>query len=122
MAKAAIGMKVDTRRVCDGIRLHPLLGAILAAGAREIRSQNPGKKLSNLDFCRSAIAQLEKLDLIHKIEAGASLPHGLDDRSARLAKRRGGTPIWFPTDELVNRWVTIWSELSPSLQGSVIVW
>jgi hypothetical protein len=91
-------------------------------GAGQMRSQNPGKKITNQDFCRSAIAQLENLDLIYKVEARTFLPPGLKDRLAKLARRRQGSPIWFPTDELVERWLDIWSELSPSLHGSVIVW
>jgi hypothetical protein len=122
MTSAKIVRKDDTRRVCDGIRLHPFLGEILSYGARQMRSQNPGIKITNLDFCRSAIAQLENLHLIRKIEARTFLPPDLKDRLAKLARRQHGTPIWFPTDELADRWIDIWSELSPWLKGEVIVW
>jgi len=68
------------------------------------------------------VAQLDNLDLIRKIEARTFLPPDLKDRLAKLARRQQGTPIWFPTGELADRWVDIWSELSPSLQGKVIAW
>ena len=113
-------MKDDTRRIIDGIRLHPFVGLMLYNGVSEIRAQNPGKKLTNLDFCRSAIAQLGKLNLIYKIEARVVLPRGLDDRTARLAKRQRGTPMWVLTDQLADKWSTIWSELSPSLKGGIV--
>jgi hypothetical protein len=122
MTAPKIVRKGDTRRICDGIRLHPFLGEILSYGARQMRSQNPGTKITNLDFCRSAIAQLASLDLIYRIEARTFLLPGLKDRLAKLARRQQGTPIWFPTDELADRWIDIWSELTPSLQGKVIAW
>jgi hypothetical protein len=112
----------DTRRFCDGVRLHPLLGSILAMGATRIRSIYPGQKISNLEFSRSAIPQLHTRGLIYKIEARVHLPTNLRDDLAKLAKRQNGSPIWFPTDELVDRSERIWLDLSPGFANGAIIW
>jgi hypothetical protein len=112
----------DTRRFCDGVRLHPWLGRILAMGARRMRWRYPGQKISNLEFSRSAIPQLHTRGLIYKIEARVHLPTNLPDDLAKLAKRQNGSPIWFLTDELGERWLQIWDDLPPRYANGAIIW
>jgi hypothetical protein len=113
---------IDTRRFCDGVRLHPLLGGVLAMGAEQMRSKYPGQKITNREFCSSAIPLLYTRGLAYKIEARVHLPSNLRDDLAKLAKRQNGSPIWFPTDELAERWIQIWDDLSPRYLNGAIVW
>jgi hypothetical protein len=113
---------VDTRRSSDGIRLHPLLGGILADGARRLREKHPGSKITNAWFSSAAIKQLSTLGLIYKVEASKSLPENLPPSLVVLAKRGSGMPIWLPTDELAEKWIDIWDDLSPSLDDDEVCW
>ena len=110
----------DTRRFCDGVRLHPYLGGILAMGATRIRSIYPDQKISNLEFSQSAISQLYTRGLIYKIEARVHLPTNLHDELAKLAKLQNGSPIWFPTAGV--RWLQIWDDLPPRYANGAIIW
>jgi hypothetical protein len=113
----------DTRRYCDGVRLYPYLGNILAYGARGLRQQFPHPRISNLEFSRSAIPQLSRRGLIYLVEARVGIPPDLPWFLKRIVKRDQGSPIWLPTDELaVGGWMSIWEELAPVVQDGCIIW
>jgi hypothetical protein len=73
-------------------------------------------------FAAAAIRQLAKLGLIYKVDANKSVPANPPGHLVAIAKRQSGSPIWFPTDELAEKWVTIWEEVAPSLQGDILHW
>jgi hypothetical protein len=70
-------MKEDTRRLCDGIRIHPYLGEVLAAAGNAFREN---LRFRNDQFNRVAIPFLENAGLIVKIDPHQPLPAGLPQR------------------------------------------
>ena len=57
-------MGKDTRRWCDGGRLHPYLGSMLAIAARDLRRRYPGCKITNLEFARGVAVDNQDVSLI----------------------------------------------------------
>jgi hypothetical protein len=83
---------IDSRRVCDGVRLHPLLGEILQSGAQLLRESHPEAGITTTTFARSAIALFSELGLIYMVEANKSTPANLSPALIRIAKRQSGSP------------------------------
>jgi hypothetical protein len=90
----------DTRRFCDGERLHPYLGRMLASGAGPLRDKYPELKFLNDDYSRAAIPLLDQARLIIKFDARNKLPDWLPDELTKLVKRQPDIPIWIPNIRL----------------------
>src|SRR5688572_20669880 len=86
----------DTRRFCDGSRLHPYLGGMLASGARMLRDRHPKLKFMNDEYNRAAIPLLDQERLILKFDARSELPDWLPEELKELVKRQPNIPIWIP--------------------------
>jgi hypothetical protein len=112
----------DIRHRCDGVRVQSLLGEMLAQGGREFRSKYAKLKVTNIEFARSALPYLYDHGLVRRIEARIELPPDLSPSHVELVKRDGGSAIWFPTQELVDRWLDIWTELDPQFRDGKIIW
>lgn len=88
----------DTRRFCDGVRLHSVVGLVLSSYANQFMHQTQSN-FSHTEFCRAAIPILSRLGLIVLIDPKTEIPEWLEPRDRRLAKRGGGKPIWMPTQD-----------------------
>ena len=112
----------ETRYRHNGIRLHPVIDNILAGGASEFRTRYSGSRITDLVFYNSAIPEFEKRKLIFKLEARVYRPPFIRADLMELARGQHGSPIWLPSEDLEEAWLTIWDEVFPSFLNGNIIW
>ncbi|MEY9108193.1 hypothetical protein ABH999_004389 [Bradyrhizobium yuanmingense] len=86
----------DTRRYCDGIRIHPYLGGMLAAEGRILRERYFPLRILTDEYNRAAIPLLNEAELIQKFDPTKELPDWLPNELKRLIRRHRHIPIWIP--------------------------
>ena len=114
--------KIVTRGRHDNARIHPFVGGILRVGEQRLRDRFAGSGVGPADFVGPALVELERRQLVHRVEARIYLPIYIRSGLHRYARAEGGTPIWLPSVRLEELGGNIWQVVRPTWKNGKVVW
>jgi hypothetical protein len=104
----------------DQLRIDPFLYGYFAMHARNLREENPGRKIRNATIVEPAVQEFARRGLITLVKAVEAIPEWLPPGKVRLVKAKNGRPIWMPTRKLLENWIEIQCELIPVLRRALM--